>query len=108
VAGCRPCERNHSDSQSLRAVPGKIIEKDPKTHQIRVVSIDRITLESLHALKAECASGCEQAGERLSETAFVFFHQPDGLLPWRPNYVTLSVPASAMPRHPPHSMSMLT
>jgi len=71
-------------------VPGKLIEKDTKTHQIRVVSIDSITLESLQALKAECASGCEQAGERLSETAFVFSHQPDGLLPWRPNYVTLA------------------
>jgi len=70
---------------------GEVREKDPKSHQIREVSVDTRTLEMLrdhHALQRQLAS---QLGETLSANAFVladFSIDAAGLGPTQPNRLT--------------------
>lgn len=70
---------------------GEVREKDPKSHQIREVSVDSRTLEMLrchHAAQSEIAS---QLGHALNADAFVlcdFTRDGAGLAPTQPNRLT--------------------
>jgi integrase len=60
-------------------------EKDPKSHQMRRVSIDAATVELLRRHKAECEGTFALAGERLDRSTFVFSAAPDRSRPRDPS-----------------------
>ena len=67
-----------------------VIEKDTKTHAERRVALDEGTVRVLEALRDRMVLALAIAEEELPSDAFVFSHQPDGTVPWYPNYATLS------------------
>lgn len=69
---------------------GGLEVKDPKTHQVRRVSIGAGLLNLLaeHRLAMEQRATVE--GTELLAAGFVWSHEPDGRRPWRPDYTTLS------------------
>ena len=67
-----------------------IIEKDTKTHAERRVALDDGTVRMLLALRDRVVLALAIAEEDLPADAFVFSHRPEGLVPWFPNYATLS------------------
>ena len=69
-------------------VEGGLAEKDTKTHASRRISIDSGTLAILQDQRAFAINLAEQGGSALSEDSFIFSHEPDGLTPWAPDYVT--------------------
>jgi integrase len=71
-------------------VKRQVIEKDTKTHAERRLTLDHGSLDVLAAYREDVEAALAFAGVKLSRDAFVFSHQPDGLRPWRPNYVTLA------------------
>ena len=71
-------------------VKREIIEKDTKTHAERRMSLDEGSVQVLAVHRAGAEQALAFVGASLSPQAFVFSHHPDGLDPWRPNYVTLA------------------
>lgn len=65
-------------------------EKDTKTHAVRKVSLDPLTLEVVKAQRVRCRQRARACGLEMLEDAFVFSSEPDGSLPWRPGRVTLA------------------
>ena len=74
--------------RSIVEAGGIVTEKDTKTHQIRGVSIDVTTRGLLKDYRRELDTTRRDLGNCLSESAFVFSHDPQGNDPWRPGYVT--------------------
>jgi integrase len=62
--------------------------KDPKTHQVRTIALDPVTMEILTAHKAKAESEAAIACVPLSNDAFVWSTQADGLSPRTPNSLT--------------------
>jgi integrase len=60
-------------------------EKDPKSHQMRRLSIDAATVELLREHLAECEKQFALGGERLSRSTFVFSAAPDRSRPRYPS-----------------------
>ncbi len=77
-------------SRTLVQSRDAVVEKDTKTHQIRNVSFDRTTGEVLAEYRDQVERACAEAEGELPDEAFVFSHEIDGQVPWRPNYVTLA------------------
>jgi integrase len=77
-------------SGALVQVKRELIEKDTKTHAERSMTLDAGSVEVLAEHRDEVERAIAFAGASLSPDAFVFSHGPDGLEPWRPNYVTLA------------------
>lgn len=73
---------------ALTMVGSQVQEKDTKTHQTRRVTLDKHTIESLHAHRdraKERAAACDTA---LHKAAFVFTSDVEGNDPWRPDVAT--------------------
>jgi len=62
--------------------------KDPKTHQVRTIALDPVAIEILTAHKAQVESEAAMACVPLSNDAFVWSTQADGLSPRTPNSLT--------------------
>jgi integrase len=60
-------------------------ERDPKSHQMRRVSIDSATVELVREHKAECERMLALAGEQLDLSMFVFSAAPDRSRPRDPS-----------------------
>ena len=60
-------------------------EKDPKSHQMRRLSIDAATLELLREHQAECEKQFTLVGEKLNRSTFVFSAAPDRSRPRYPS-----------------------
>ena len=75
---------------ALVQVGRDVIEKDTKTHAERRVTIDPRTIQVLVDYRTEIGLVLTAAEAHLSAEAYVFSHSPNGLEPWRPNYVTLA------------------
>jgi integrase len=69
-------------------VEGGLAEKDTKTHASRRIAIDSGTLAILEDQRAYATDLAEQGDFLLTEDSFIFSHDPDGLTPWAPDYVT--------------------
>ncbi len=68
-------------------VAGKTIEKDTKTHAERRMRLDQRTLEVLRDYRSLLDS-IVPAPEQHRRDMYVFSHDPEGQIPWRPDYVT--------------------
>lgn len=62
--------------------------KDPKTHQVRTISLDQVAVSLLTARKARAESEATTAGVPLSAEAFVWSTLVDGRSPRTPNSLT--------------------
>jgi integrase len=62
--------------------------KDPKTHQVRTIALDPVTVAVLTARKARADSEAATACVPLSNDAFVWSTLADGLSPRTPNSLT--------------------
>jgi integrase len=60
-------------------------EKDPKSHQMRRLSIDVATVELIREHKVECEKTFALAGEPLDPSSFVFSAAPDRSRPRNPS-----------------------
>jgi integrase len=63
-------------------------EKDPKTHQIRRVGIDPVTVELIRQHKTDCEKAFALAGASLDPASFVFSATPDRSRPRSPSALT--------------------
>lgn len=64
---------------------GGYVEKDAKTHQQRIVSIDDGTVAALGAYRRRVAETALACGVGVSTDAFVFSPEPDGSVAWKPD-----------------------
>ncbi len=69
-------------------VPGKIIEKDTKTHQMRRISLDPATLEVLAEHRQRYEDMARQLQTEPRDDAFLFSHRPERDVPYDPDTVT--------------------
>ena len=76
---------------SYLVVPGVKVRKDTKTHQDRYLAIDEVTTALLAERRKLAAEQLAGVGVDLSDSAFVFAHDPLGEAPWDPNWVTKKV-----------------
>ena len=67
---------------------GGVHEKDTKTHASRRVNLDPETVEVLEAQYEIAKERAAVIGAEVDSDAFVFSREPDGALPWRPDYAT--------------------
>ena len=67
-----------------------VIEKDTKTHAERRVSLDpgTVAVLDMHRKRSEALAG--DCGGVLGRDAYVFSHEVDGKVPWRPDYASLA------------------
>ena len=73
---------------SIIEIPGGLAEKDTKTHASRRIALDAGTLAVFQAQREDALRLAEQADAHITEASYVFSLEPDGLLPWAPDYVT--------------------
>jgi len=69
-------------------VPGKTIEKDTKTHQMRRISLDPATLEVLAEHRQRYEDMARQLQTEPRDDAFLFSHRPERDVPYGPDTVT--------------------
>jgi integrase len=69
-------------------VEGGLLEKDTKTHASRRIAIDPGTMAIFAAQRAYADGLADFVGAELTDDAYIFSNEPDGLLPWAPDYVT--------------------
>lgn len=69
-------------------LPGRVEEKDTKTHRNRRVSLDPFTVAVLRAHLAAQADLAETAGVELAADPYVFSQAVDGSAPYRPDRIT--------------------
>ena len=67
---------------------GGVYEKGTKTHTSRRVKLDPDTVEVLEAQYEIAKERAAVIGAEVHSEAFAFSHEPDGALPWRPDYLT--------------------
>ncbi len=67
---------------------GGYVEKDTKTHQQRVVSLDGATVTSLSALRRRAVENALRCGVSLPGDAFLFSPEADGSIAWNPDHWT--------------------
>ena len=77
-------------ARSIVEVNGELIEKDTKTHQVRKVSLDEQTAAVLAGHRDRCEVLATQCGANVPVRSFLFSHEVDFSVPWRPNYATLA------------------
>lgn len=71
-------------------VHGPVERKRPKTKSsIRQIALDEGTLAILLAHRGRMNEKALVCGTSLPTTSFLFSHEPDGSIPWRPDYVSL-------------------
>lgn len=74
--------------RSIGQIGGEMWEKDTKTHQRRVLSLDEYTVELLKEHHLRCADRCAAVGIDPTGSMYVFSPEPDGSRPIRPDTVT--------------------
>ena len=74
--------------RSIIEVPGGLAEKDTKTHASRRIALDAHTLAVFEEQRRDALRLAAQAESTLTESSYVFSFEPDGLVPWAPDYVT--------------------
>lgn len=74
--------------RSIIEVKGGLLEKDTKTHANRRIALDTDTLAVFHEQRVMVEWRTSQIGEEVSDEAFIFSTEPDGLTPWTPGNVT--------------------
>lgn len=57
--------------------------KDTKTHQVRRVPLDDLTLAAIETWRAKC----DELPDRTKPDRYIFSNAADALTPWRPDYV---------------------
>jgi integrase len=67
-----------------------VVDKDTKTHADRRVTLDAGTVEELVEYRRECAAKTAACDIALPIDGYVFSHEVDGALSWRPHYVSLA------------------
>ncbi len=67
---------------------GKIVIKDTKTHQMRIVSLDPDTITILRDHKRRVEQRCTEMGTPLTDDTFVFSYTPDHRRPCDPDGIT--------------------
>ena len=70
--------------RSIIEVPGGLAEKDTKTHASRRIALDPGTLAVIEAQRVDAQQRADEAEIELTNAAFVFSPEPDGLIPWSP------------------------
>lgn len=75
------------DENYAQGIDGLYI-KDPKDHQVRYVSLDKVTVDLVRKYKASCAQVLLAAGVPLGDDMFVFSARPDFSRPRDPNAIT--------------------
>ncbi len=75
-------------SRNYVRVPGRAIEKDTKTHQLRRVSLDSSTVEVLSEHRERYEDVMRQLQLEPTERAFLFSHEPTYDRPYDPSAVT--------------------
>ena len=75
-------------SRSLGQIGGTTWEKDTKTHQRRVLSLDEETVAVLTEHHERALGRCRQLGVDLAPSSFVFSNDPDSSRALRPDGVT--------------------
>ncbi|HEX2699081.1 MAG TPA: site-specific integrase [Acidimicrobiales bacterium] len=69
---------------------GPVERTRPKTAgSVRRIALDEATLALLAGHRARMAAQALMCGVPLPASAFLFSHQPDGSLPWRPGFASL-------------------
>ena len=71
-------------------VEGPVEHPRPKTRgSVRRLALDEATVAILAAHRCRHAEAAAACGASLPADAFVFSHEPDGSVPWKPGYVSL-------------------
>ncbi len=71
-------------------VDGPVEHPRPKTRgSVRRLALDEATVAILAAHRCRHAEAAATCGVSLPGNAFVFSHEPDGSVPWKPGYVSL-------------------
>lgn len=73
---------------SIIEVAGGLEEKDTKTHASRRIALDRGTMAVFRAQRDEAEKLAGQIDATLTDDAYVFSREPDGGIPWAPDFVT--------------------
>jgi integrase len=68
-----------------------LIEKDTKTHQVRRIALDELSVEILREHRDRCEERARACGVALLEEGYVFSCEVDGSAPLKPASVTRSV-----------------
>lgn len=74
--------------RSYGRVKGKAVEKATKTHQMRLVALDELTVEVLTEHWERYESTAKELGEETRSDAFLFSHDPSFARPYDPDRVT--------------------
>jgi integrase len=73
----------------IRGLEGGFVRKEPKSESgMRLIALDKRTVELLKAHRARCAARALASGASLSEAAYLFAKEPDGSRPIRPDAMT--------------------
>jgi integrase len=72
----------------VEAEHSQLVEKDTKTHSIRRISLDEMTVGSLQELRTRCVSRAKTVCVALPAHAYIFSPEADGSRAWSPNDVT--------------------
>lgn len=67
---------------------GETVEKDTKTHQVRIVDLDAPTVEILRQHRARMEVRAERLGSKVGRRARVFSDAADCVAPWHPDVAT--------------------
>jgi integrase len=73
---------------SITDLPGGPVEKDTKTHASRRIALDAGTLSIFEEQRIDAMRRAEEVDAVLTEDAYIFSREPDGLVPWVPGTVT--------------------
>jgi integrase len=87
----RPGHRRGAHRVQLPRPAGYKKRKDTKTHQVRHLAIDPVTVAVLRERLQQVQDQLASAGLKLSPTAYVFCSDLPGAAPWNPDWVTHKV-----------------
>lgn len=62
--------------RAVARVDGELIEKDTKTHQMRLISLDDVTVEVLTEHRAQYEDGVRELGVQATDDALLFSYDP--------------------------------
>jgi integrase len=72
----------------VHGADGLLVEKDTKTHSVRRVALDPMTVDVLRGHRARCCARALACGTSLGKGAYVFSRAADSSTPWPPNDMT--------------------
>ncbi len=69
-------------------VKGRLVEQSTKTHQVRRVTLDPVTMSTLREHRARAEASARAAGAMITGDSYVFSRAVNGSVPWRPDATT--------------------